>query len=155
APLAAVGALSSPAFADSCVGNCGALGANGVVTASPLGGTYQYVSTNGGVSGAGSLELGSETDGSSYITTAFAANAGSSLDFYFNYITSDGSGFADYGWAALRPTAGNDIILFAARTTPSGDTVPGFGLPGLAPGVVLTPASTPIIPGAPSWAPLG
>jgi hypothetical protein len=31
----------------------------------------------------------------------FAATAGTALNFYFNYVTSDGAGFADYGWAEL------------------------------------------------------
>jgi hypothetical protein len=36
----------------------------------------------------------------------------------------------------------------------SGDSVPGFGLPPISAGVTLTPASTAINPGAPSWTPL-
>jgi len=155
APIALAGALATPASADTCVGTCGTLGADGVVTESPLTGTYQYVSTDNGLSGVGSLGVGSETNGSTFQSSVFAADIGSSLQFYFNYVTSDGAGFADYGWAALRPESGADIILFTARTTPSGDTVPGFGLPGLAPGVVLTPSSTPIIAGAPVWSALG
>jgi len=156
APLALAGAVATPAYADVCVGTCGTLGADGVVTESPLTGTYQYVSTENGLDDVGSLGVGSETNGSTFQSSIFAANEGSALQFYFNYVTSDGSGYADYGWAALRPDdGGDDIILFTARTTPDGDTVPGFGLPGLAPGVVLTPASTPIIPGGPAWSPLG
>lgn len=155
-PLVFAGAVATPAHADSCVGNCGTLGADGVVTESPLTGTYQYVTTSGGSAGVGSLGVGAETNGSTYQSSVFAASDGSALQFYFNYVTSDGSGYADYGWAALRPDGGgDDIILFTARTTPSGDTVPGFGLPGLAPGVVLTPSSTPIIPGGPVWSALG
>jgi len=155
APIALAGALATPASADTCVGTCGTLGADGVVTESPLTGTYQYVSTTNGLDGVGSLGVGSETNGSTFQSSVFAADIGSSLQFYFNYVTSDGAGFADYGWAALRPESGDDIILFTARTTPDGDTVPGFGLPGLAPGVVLTPSSTPIIPGGPVWSALG
>jgi hypothetical protein len=137
---------ASPAQAQ-CVGNCGSLGANGDVTASPLGGAYQYISTAGGVAGGGSLALGAETDGSRSTTGVFAANAGSTLTFYFNYVTSDGAGFADYGWAQLQNAGGAPVAtLFTARTTPGGNTVPGFGLP--LPLATLVPASTPILPGS-------
>lgn len=159
---AAVAALAcgfaAPASAYECTGNCGTMGADGVVTAAPIGnGEYQYVSTSGGESGAGSLGLGVEYNGSLYVSDSFSVLAGDSLNFYFNYVTSDGSGnFTDYAWVALRPTdGGDDIILFTARTTPTGNTVPGFDLPGLADGVTLDPASTPIIPGAPIWSALG
>lgn len=150
---AAIAAGFSTAASAQCVGSCGTLGANGVVTASPEGGTYNYVSTAGGVGGVG-LGVGGETNGSQFTTAQFSANAGSTLEFFFNYVTTDGAGFSDYAFAQL--LSGSDTLtLFTARTTPSGDTVPGFGLPGLAPGVVLTPSATPIIPGAPTWAPIG
>jgi hypothetical protein len=137
-----------------CVGNCGTLGANGVVTASPIGGSYQFVSTSGGVAGAGQLAGAGGTNGSSNATASFSALAGSTLSFYFNYVTSDGAGFSDYAWSQLQTPGGTSVAtLFSARTTPSGNTVPGFGLPGLL--ATLTPASTPIIAGAPSWSPLG
>lgn len=147
-------AAAAPASAQS-VGNTGIASANGVVTAPPIGGDYRYVSTNGGVTGGGSLALGAETNGSLFESASFAANVGSVLEFYFNYVTSDGAGFADYAWAGLRPTSAADLILFTARTTPTGNTVPGFELPDLAPGVVLDPPSTPIIAGGPVWAQLG
>ena len=141
-----------------CVGTCGSLGANGVVTAPPSGATYQYVSTNGAPVGGGNIPgflVAGTTNGSTYTTDSFAALAGAKLEFYFNFVTSDGTGnFTDYGWAQL--VGGGNTTLFTARTVPGGaNTVPGFGLPGLAPGVVLTPPSTPIIPGGPAWAPLG
>jgi hypothetical protein len=44
-------------------------------------------------------------------------------------------------------------LLFTARTEASGSIVPGAGLP--APLATLTPASVPIIGGAPTWSPLG
>ncbi len=144
------------ASAAVCLGNCGTMGADGVVTASPEGGSYQYVSTFGGLGGVGSLGVGDEGNGSLYISDSFSVLAGDALHFHFNYVTSDGSGYSDYAWAALRPADGGaDIILFTARTTPTGNTVPGFDLPGLADGVVLNPASTPIIPGGPTWSALG
>ncbi|MGQ5702679.1 NF038132 family protein [Sandaracinobacteroides sp. A072] len=147
--------VPSAASANVCVGDCGVLGADGVVTAPPIGGQYRYVTTIG-PDGGGDIPgfaVGEATNGSNFTTSAFEAQAGSTLEFYFNYVTSDGSGFSDFGWAALNGGSGS-LTLFTARTTPSGDTVPGFGLPGLAPGVVLDPASTPIIPGAPVWSPL-
>jgi len=69
-------------------------------------------------------------------------------------VTSDGAGFADYGWAKLVDDADTDYaLLFTARTTDGGDTVPGFGMPAL--NATLDPAFTPIIAGGPVWAPLG
>jgi len=129
-----------------------------VVTASPMGGDYQYVSTYGGLEGVGSLGVaGNEANGSLYVSDSFSASAGDALHFYFNYVTTDGTKFyTDYAWGALRPADGSaDILLFTARTTPTGNTVPGFGLPDLADGVILNPASAPIIPGAPTWSALG
>ena len=148
-------ASATGASADTCVGNCGTLGANGVVTTSPLGGSYQYISTNGGAFGEGQLASVGGTNGSQFTTSQFSANAGSVLNFYFNYVTSDGAGYADYTFAQLQPLAGSAITLFTARTTTVGNTSPGFGLPANDPGVTLTPASTAIISGPPSWSALG
>lgn len=142
----------------TCVGGCGSLGANGVVTLSPTGNSsYQFVTTTGGATGVGHLPagaLGSETNGSTLATSTFSATAGTPLNFYFNYVTSDGAGFADYAWAELFTSGGTPVsLLFTARTEPSGSIVPGTGLP--APTATLTPSSVPIIPGGPSWSPLG
>lgn len=139
----------------TCTANCGTLGPDGVVTASPQGGDYGYVSTSGGVEDSG-IGLGSETNGSRARTGLFSANAGDDLQFYFNYVTSDGAQFTEYAWVRLlNSDLSEAALLFTARTTTSGDTVPGFGMPLLADGVTLTPASTPIIPGGPLWSPLG
>jgi hypothetical protein len=147
-------ALAAAPAQATCVGGCGIHAANGVVTASPLGGDYHYVTTFGGVDGVGSLGVGSETNGSVFTTGSFTAQAGDSLQFYFNYVTSDGSGFEDYGWAQLQDLAGAPVAtLFTARTITSGNVVPGFGLPGLL--ATLNPATTPIIAGAPAWSLLG
>jgi hypothetical protein len=119
--------------------------------------SYQWISTANGPTGAGKLPVGptgQETNGSFAQTPAFTVNPGDSLSFYFNYITSDGSQFTDYAWAGLFLGSRFDSYLFTARTTPSGDTVPGYGLPGLRIGVTLTPPSTPIIPGGPAFSPL-
>jgi hypothetical protein len=155
AVLALISAAVSPATADTCVGNCGSLGANGVVTLSPFGNPqYQYVSTSGGVAGAGQLPGIGGTNGSQFTTSVFSANAGDALQFFFNYVTSDGSGFADYAWAQLQTSGGTPVAtLFTARTQPSGNTSPGFGLPSN--DSTLTPASTAIIPGGPAWSALG
>lgn len=153
---AAIICTSGAFAAPITVGNSGVAGPNGVVTAPPADGpTYRYVSTLGGVTGAGQIAGAGGTNGSSYTTDVFTANSGSILTFYFNYVTSDGSGFSDYAWSALLNNTGTSVVdyIFSARTTPSGDTVPGFGLPGL--NAVLTPGSTPIIPGGPVWAQLG
>lgn len=139
----------------TCTANCGTLGADGNVTASPQGGDYGYVSTNQGVADSG-LGLGVETDGSRARTGQFSANAGDALDFYFNYVTSDGAGFADYAWVRLLDNAASNVaVLFTARTTPGGNTVPGFGMPAVDPGVTLVPSATPIFAGESTWSPLG
>ncbi len=142
----------------TCVGNCGTDSLDGVVTLSPFGSAkYAWVSTNGGTNGVGALPsgaLGSETNGSTLATSVFAATAGSQLKFYFNYVTSDGSGFADYAWAELYSSTNTPVaLLFTARTVPSGSIIPGTGLPS--PLATLSPASVPIIGGAPTWLPLG
>jgi hypothetical protein len=145
----------------TCQGVCGTLGADGVVTGSPFSGgdgSYGYVTTagsnyeNAGLPGVGGV--GSPTNGSVLTSPLFAATAGQELSFFFNYVTSDGAGYADYAWARLLDGGGNQAaLLFTARTTPGGDAVPGFAMP--APQATLVPPSTPIIPGAPVWGPLG
>jgi hypothetical protein len=142
----------------TCVGNCGTDAADGVVTLSPTGNAaYEWTSTSGGTDGVGALPtgaLGSETDGSTLSTTIFTATAGTALNFYFNFVTSDGAGFADYAWAELYNSANTPVaLLFTARTETSGSIIPGTGLP--APLATLTPASVPIISGGPAWSPLG
>lgn len=142
------------------VGNAGTNNAaDGVVTLAPGFSSYQWISTSGGLSGAGQLPVsptGQETNGSFAQTPTFAVSAGDKLNFYFNYITSDGAQYTEYAWAGLYSgTDTFDSYLFTARTTTSGDTVPGFGLPGLGAGVTLTPISSEIIPGGPDFSPLG
>ena len=154
--------LSAEASAVTVIGNAGTLGAIGVVTLPPTGDpSYGWVSTNGGAPGGGlpyivpGINGGvGNTNGSTLRSDLFAANAGDNLQFYFNYVTSDGAGFADYGWARLLDASNNEIaLLFTARTKPSGSIIPGFGMP--APSATLTPVAVPIIGGAPAWAPLG
>ena len=138
-------------------GSYGTSGADGVVPASPLAGQYGWVSSvsglpNLGLSGIGGV--GSATTGSRIRTPVFTANAGQELTFYFDYVTSDGAGYADYAWARLLDNNLNEVaLLFTARTTDGGNTVPGFSMP--APLATLVPAATPIIGGGPVWSPLG
>ena len=146
----------------SCAGNCGSGGADGVVTLSPTGNSsFQWVSTVNGPDGTGALPtgaLGQETNGSILSSPVFTATAGQALNFYFNFVTSDGANsttnFADYAWVELFNSSNSPVaLLFTARTAPSGSIVPGFGLP--APLATLSPASVPIIGGGPQWSPLG
>jgi PEP-CTERM motif len=159
--LAALGAslaAADPAQAQipptaSCIGNCGTMGPNDVVTAPPGAATYGYVSTAGGVWGAGQLPGIGGTNGSELVTNPFFATAGTDLRYSFNYVTSDGSGYADYAFAELKNVGtGESTVLFTARTEPSGTIVPGLGLPGVT--ATLTPSSVPIVPGGVNWAPL-
>jgi hypothetical protein len=154
--------LPGQAVAVTVIGSAGTLGANGVVTLPPSGApSYGWVSTWGGVPGAGlpyilpCINCGpGNTNGSRLRTDAFAATSGDNLQFFFNYVTTDGSGFADYAWARLLDTSLTEVaLLFTARTVPAGSIVPGTGMP--LPASTLTPGSVPIIGGAPSWAPLG
>ncbi|MEE2690478.1 MAG: NF038132 family protein [Pseudomonadota bacterium] len=138
-----------------CVGNCGnSNAADGVVTTPPSGSLYSWISTNGGVGGAGQLSGIGGTNGTSYTTDVFAATAGQELEYYFNYITSDGSGFADYAWVQLLDNADNLVAtLLTARTQPDGSIIPGFGLPAI--DATLTPPSVPIIDAPAVWSALG
>lgn len=148
---------SYSAMGQTCIGSCGSLGANGSVTLSPSGDTsYQWISTAGGVDGAGELPgKYNGTDGSSFTTADFTVTKGEALTFYFNYVTSDGTAsFPDYAFAQLQSSGGTPVaILFTATTTPTGNTSPGAGLPPNQ--ATLSPSATAIIPGAPVWAPLG
>lgn len=151
-------ALATPAmaFASTSIGNVSSRsGADGDISAAPIAnGGYAFVSTFNGVDGAGQIAGVQGTNGSEYITDLFTANAGDSLNFYFNYITTDGSDYTDYAFAELLDGGLNHIAwLFTARTTPSGDTSPGFALP--ANDGLLNPASSAINPNATTFSGLG
>src|SRR5690625_1120655 len=141
------------------VGNAGSGTPAGVVTAAPTAsGNYTYISTFNAPSGGGTLPAvgGSSTDGSTLTTSVFSAAAGDALKFYFNFVTSDGAGFADYAWVQLlNITGGSDFLMFTARTTPDGNTVPGFGMPDIGAGVTLNPGTVSVTPGGPEWSALG
>lgn len=145
----------------TAAGNAGTLGADGVVTLPPTVGAtqYGYVSTNGGLTGVGALPgiTGVTTNGSTLTSSAFSASAGQNLQFFFNFITSDGGAFSDYAWAQLLDSVTNTVVatLFTARTnsTVGANTVPGFGMPAIA--AITTPAVVPIIANATTWSALG
>lgn len=135
------------------VGTYGAMGANGVVSLAPGGGSqYGYVSSTNGVAGVSPFNLSGDRNGSYLRSNVFTAGAGDALNFNFNYVTSDGAGFADYAWARLlNADLSQAALLFTARTTTSGNTVPGFGLPA----TEATVTASPITAGGPSWSALG
>lgn len=139
-------------------GNAGSTVPDGNISAPPEQGPgYYYVSTYQGEAGVGGLPgvggLGQPTNGSVVTTNSFTALAGEMLEFYFNYLTSDGAGYADYGWARLLDE--NDeqaALLFTARTTPNGNSVPGYSMP--APEATLDPDQVDIDPGT-DWSIIG
>lgn len=142
------------ATAASCVGSCGTLGPDGIVTSSPLGGTYNWVSTFGGLEDTGQISGVGGTNGSLLTTDLFSATSGEMLSFYFNYVTSDGSFYSDYAWAELvDPALAHVAWIFTARTQPVGNTSPGFELP--VNDGTLEPLTSAIVPGGPVWSPLG
>jgi len=162
--LSLSGAASATAFDSgipaswTCTGNCGTLGANGNVTASPEGGNYGYISTTGtpnlASNGLNVGGTGTETNGTELRSGLFSANAGDNLEFYFNYITSDGAGYIEYAWARLLDSSAVPVaLLFTARTNPSGSTVPAFGLPPIT--ATINPAVVNVTAGATTWSPLG
>ena len=163
AGLTSAAANASPVFSGgipggwSSLGNAGTDGSDGVVGLAPGSTTpYGWVSTYKGVNGVGLQGIGGSgnaTTGSTLTTSYFSVGANTSLSFYFNYVTSDGAGFADYGWARLLDGSGKQVaLLFTARTTPGGNSVPGFSMP--APDATLTPGNVGILTGT-GWSPLG
>lgn len=142
----------------TCTGTCGTSGADGVVPLSPTGGShYGWVATTDStapVSLPGVGGQGEGTNGSTLRSVTFNATAGTSLDFRFNYTTSDGAGYADYAWARLLDGNNNEVaLLFTARTSENGNAVPGFAMP--APIATLTPSTVTIHAGDTKWSPLG
>jgi hypothetical protein len=131
----------------TCVGVCATSGADGSIPLAPGGGTkFAFVTTNASNETPNPLNIAGTTNGSQLTSSMFSATAGQKLSFAFNYITSDGTAqFTDYAYARLLGGGDpNGFTLFTARTTPGGNTVPGFGLPPIAPGVSLTPSTVTI-----------
>ena len=143
----------------SSQGTAGSGTADGDVSAAPTAsGGYNFVSTVNGLDGVGALPgvggSGTPINGSTLTTSLFTAAAGDVLDFFFNYVTSDGSGFADYAWARVLDSSDTQTaLLFTARTTPGGSSVPGFAMP--TPEATLTPAAVNITDNATNWSALG
>lgn len=142
----------------TCGGSCGTSGANGVVPLAPSGGSaYGWISTYGSAATASLPGVGAggeDANGSTLRSLAFNADSGALLDFRFNYITTDGAGYADYAWARLLNQDNTPVaILFTARTNSAGNAVPGFDLPP--PQATLTPFPVPIVEGQTDWSPLG
>ncbi len=138
----------------TCTGSCGVSGSDGIVPLAPLGGTqFGWISSVGGIT-IDPLGIPGTTNGSTLASSVFTATAGQVLSFRFNYITSDGGTYNDYAYVRLLGLGGPQI-LFTARTEPGGNTVPGQGLPGLAPGVTLMPSATVVVAGPPVFGPLG
>ncbi|MGW8392046.1 NF038132 family protein [Pseudoduganella sp. HUAS MS19] len=165
---AASAALAAPAFSGTfddgipaawrCTGSCGTSGANGVVTLAPGGGSaYGWISSFNSTSevalpGVGGV--GEATNGSLLRSVSFMATANAALNFRFNYVTTDGAGYADYAWARLLDADNRQVaLLFTARTNEDGDAIPGFDMP--APEATLTPFPVAVAPGQTRWAPLG
>ena len=144
--------------AASCLGICGSQAAtDGVVTGAAL-----WITTAGGLPGVGELSGIGGTNGSSFTTSTFSANANTLLNFNFNYVTSDGFSaeqdpftiYADYASVQLFDSTNSLVAtLLTARTEPSGNIIPGFGLPSI--NAILTPGSALIHPGVSNWSPLG
>ncbi len=162
--VAAIVALMAPANALprgwTGLGGFGTLGPDGVVPAPPgFSSVYAVVTTYDGIAGIGALPgvggIGSPTNGSLIQTNNFVAFPGAVISFYFNFVTSDGAGYADYVWARLNDGSPSGTVLFTARTTPGGNTVPGFSMPTIAMNVSLTPGFVEIQPGAPTWSGIG
>lgn len=141
-----------------CLGTCGTTGADGDIPLAPGGGTqFAYVTTNSSDESPDPLNIAGSTNGSQLTSSSFTATAGQHISFAFNYVTSDGtSTYTDYAYARLLGVGGpSNIDLFTARTTPGGSTVPGAGLPPVATGVTLNPATVDITSGATNFSPLG
>ncbi len=138
-----------------CEGSCGTGVADDVVTLAPGGGEqYGWVATTGSPLRSLGLPSIGGTNGSRLRSPVFSVAGGETLEFQFNYVTSDGAGFADYAWARLLNASMEPVaLLFTARTRSSGNIVPGFGMPEIA--AVIIPETVNIIRGGPRWSPLG
>jgi hypothetical protein len=138
-----------------CEGSCGTGVANGVVSLAPSGGSrYGWVATTGSPLRSLGLPGIGGTNGSRLRSRLFTARQGEALEFQFNYVTSDGAGYADYAWARLLDASLQPVaLLFTARTRSSGNIVPGFGMPEIA--AEINPPMVNIIGGGPRWSALG
>ena len=141
----------------TCTGSCGTLAtSDGVVSTPPPGGTYAYVSTAGAPTlGTAGLQLAGTTNGSILVLAPITVAAGTVLEFWFDYVTTDGGAYADYAWADLL-NAGDlsrAAMVFTAQTNASGNTFPGAALPAVT--ATLAPAGGGVVAGAPAFSVLG
>lgn len=126
----------------SCVGKCGASGADGDITLSPLGNAkYGYVTTADSTAtgvfpfalNTNSTASGTQTNGSRFTSNSFTANSGQALSVHFNFVSTDGKGYDDIAWARVADAGSNGTVawLFAAQSTNSGtkNIIPGNFLP--------------------------
>jgi hypothetical protein len=124
----------------SCVGSCGTMAYDfGVVDPSDDGGNYAYVTTYQSTAyDVGLTRNPNEKNGSVLSFSLFGVNAGETLSFFYNFVTSDGVDakslrpYPDYAWARLLGPSGSEISLFEAIT-----------------GVIATNPTNPV------WDPLG
>ena len=116
-------------------GTFGTASSNGDVVAPPVGpDSYGFVSTADSTAEfENPFGITGTANGSRATSTVFSANARDSLNFYFNYVTSDGAGFSDFAYARLLNASDNSqaALIFTARVQPDGNVIPGFGLPPL------------------------
>src|SRR5438128_188397 len=82
----------------TCNGVCGATPTpNGDVAASPTGSAkVGFVTTHQSGNPANPLGIAGSTNGSQLYSAAFTGTSGQTLSFWFDYVTTDGSGFPDY-----------------------------------------------------------
>ncbi|TXT25307.1 MAG: hypothetical protein FD134_1118 [Gallionellaceae bacterium] len=156
----------------TCIGTCGTSGTDGVVELSPVPTStrYGWISTDQGIDGISPFSptaspFGGNSNGSTLTSGSIHANAGDQLNFYFNYITSDGGDFTDYSWSRLLNADNSSLaaVLFTARTDPAALYIPGQGLPPseatLTRGGIPVFSYNPILDGGdgtgPGWTPLG
>ncbi|MDR3300600.1 MAG: NF038132 family protein [Candidatus Accumulibacter sp.] len=151
------GAVADPVFNfGTGAGTYGVMDGNGDVLASPDGGSYGYVTTLGGVDGVGLGVMAREANGAVARSSEFVAEAGDSLQFFFNYITGDGLDYSDYAWVRLIDTSINSsIILLTTQASSQGSVVSRNDQ-----NVSLAPGAVTISPGSgdrggPFWSALG
>jgi hypothetical protein len=126
---------------------------NGDVVLSPNGGRYAYATTTE----SNNYEFttppplsASHTNGSSVLSSEFSVNAGDSLGFYFNYLSTDGANHQDYAWARLINATTNEItLLFTVQSSQD----PGLRFANE--NATLTQLEGDFHSGAPEWDKLG
>lgn len=121
----------------SATGAAGIVSGGSTVPNSPSANTqFGYVTTFNGTTDVSPLTLQDEgkgtknqTNGTKITSSSFVAKANETLSLFFNYVSTDGRGYADYAWARLVHSGSNTTAawLFTARSNNSatGNVVPG------------------------------